>query len=259
MELKKSRSPAYPSLSLDAAIAKAREIYNSYNTAFVHREAAAVAIGYAPTSGSSFGALASLSAYGLVDGRRGEVGVSDLAIQIFFAESEEERAEALQKAVSMPPAFGLISDRFGEHIPPAKGIEDFLCRNRFTPPAAAKAAKSYITSVKFVTSTIDNDRKESAAKMPENAASKVGAKPAQTQDADETNTEPTGVFQEWARGSAGISDNDFRLLAKNKPSSDEWHDIIALLEVQAKIAERREEAQAQKGEQETKLIEHIPE
>ena len=242
MEAKKQRSPRYPSLDFETAVDKVRAVQSACGRAAVDRETLAKCMGYSSLSGTALGGLASLSSYGLLEKRgKGEAAVTDLAMQILFAESAEEHAQAARQAALSPVVFSQIADKFGGHAPHKEVVISFLRRNGFTENAAAIAVRTYVNSMEYVESLGDNERSDSGS---ENA-----------QDLSEPRAEPVtaptggnapmmsqasvgGEFRELVRGDVGDG-NAFRLLGKDKFNAEQLQDIIDMLELQMKIAKRR--------------------
>ena len=63
----KLRSPNYPSISLENALAKIKKVYDVEHTHPAAREVIAKALGYNTLNGTSLSLLATLSRYGLLE------------------------------------------------------------------------------------------------------------------------------------------------------------------------------------------------
>ena len=94
---------------------------------------------------------------------KGEAAVTDLAMQILFAESAEEHAQAARQAALSPVVFSQIADKFGGHAPHKEVVISFLRRNGFTENAAAIAVRTYVNSMEYVESLGDNERSDSGS------------------------------------------------------------------------------------------------
>ena len=250
MEGKKLRSPSYPVFDLGTAVDKVRAIQTAYNQSAVDREALARSMGYSSMSGSALTALSSLAGYGLLEKRgRGEAAVTDLAMQILFAESTEEHAQAARSAALSPPVFSQIAEKFGGHVPHTDGLESFLRRNRFTEHAAKIAAKTYASSMAFVLSLGDGDRSGEGVATGQN-------RPPDTNQEAMTMVTPAnavGEFRDLVRGNTSDG-STFRLLVNADFGAEQWEDAMEMLQVQFNIAKRkaerkRVEAQAQASEE----------
>jgi len=114
------RSPRYPRVSLFKAITLAKRLYDGAHQNKIASDTAAQVIGYQnSSSGAAAGALGALRQYGLVDGLRGDVGVSDLAMRILEPMDADEHIEALHEAANRPEVFTQILQQFGGELPKA--------------------------------------------------------------------------------------------------------------------------------------------
>ena len=250
METRKLRSPSYPTIDLEVAVAKVRDIQSAYSTSSVDREAIASVMGYTSMSGTALQTLSSLISYGLLEKRgKGEAGVTDLAMQILFAESTGEYANAAREAALRPSIFGQVAEKFGSHVPHKDGVVAFLRRNRFTEKAAEIATKMYISSMRFVGTLGDGDRSDSAEPVVENVSPST-ADPAVEMTTGRTpmmnQANAVGEFRELVRGSVS-GGSAFRLLGKTEFDAEQWQDVMDMLEVQIKIAKRRRETASSMG------------
>src|SRR6266567_279497 len=86
----RTRSPAYPSMSLRTALEKAQLIWNAQQKHPAHIETVINTIGYTKKTGPSLRAISALNQYGLtketgsVDSR--VIGLSDLAINYLLSD-----------------------------------------------------------------------------------------------------------------------------------------------------------------------------
>lgn len=124
------RSPRYPRVSLSKAVGLVSRLYDGAHQAKVDAETAAQVMGYTTSSsGAAAGALGSLRQYGLVDGLRGDLCVSDLAMRILQPMRDEERLEALYEAAKRPEVFAQVLRQFDGELPKSDApILAFLVR-----------------------------------------------------------------------------------------------------------------------------------
>ncbi|MEL7198118.1 MAG: hypothetical protein AAGL10_07360 [Pseudomonadota bacterium] len=126
----KGRSPRYPRISLGEAIAYARRLYDEAHTTKVDSDTAAILMGFRGRSGASAVALGAVRQYGLVDGLRGDLQISDLALEILQPVSTAEQAEAKSKSAFLPEVFGQLRAHFNGNFPRAdEPIRAHLIRN----------------------------------------------------------------------------------------------------------------------------------
>jgi hypothetical protein len=124
------RSPRYPRHNLEKTIEMASKLFKGAHQSKIDVDSAARIIGYAGSNGGAAqGALGALRQYGLVDGLRGDVGVSDLAMRILQPMDDGERESAMAIAASKPEVFSKILNQFGGKLPGSdEPIRSYLIR-----------------------------------------------------------------------------------------------------------------------------------
>jgi len=146
----KARSPGYPSISLGEAIEKITLVYKNDYQNKIPRSVVAQHAGYNSMNGRALSVLASLSKYGLLEGRGEENWVSDLALQIIaHAPKSEERAKAVQEAADFPDLFREISERFPGGVSEA-ALKSYLLTRKFIPDAADTVVRCYRETKQFI-------------------------------------------------------------------------------------------------------------
>jgi hypothetical protein len=110
----KERSPNYPSVGLETAIASAGQLYRKEKRSPVPMEVAAKDLGYQSLSGPARSRLAAMRHYGLIDlTGKALVKVSDRAMVLLFREpTETQYREELQKAALEPAIFRDLYDGY---------------------------------------------------------------------------------------------------------------------------------------------------
>lgn len=144
--MSKPRSPKYPSMPLDEAIERVSQIHTAERQNTVDRETAAKLIGYRGTSGASDQALGSITQYGLIErSGRGEIRVTDLAVELIAPETEQSSYEALRTAAENPPIFADLFRRYpaGQNIVES-AVKNFLIRQNFTENAINSVFRAFI-------------------------------------------------------------------------------------------------------------------
>lgn len=115
---KRERSTAYPAISLKEAVDLSGKLINAYSKSPFSRELAVQAIGYNSVTGTSAPKVAALVHYGLLERSGSAYKNSDLASRITDFVSEEDKKEALIKALVNPKLFAsLINEYSGKAIP----------------------------------------------------------------------------------------------------------------------------------------------
>src|SRR5437764_9872109 len=97
------RSPAYPMLSLERSLEKARAIYNADRRSFTSRGVILQHLGYKDEkNGLGNRELAALKQYGLLEEKAGQFRISDAAYAILFLSdsSEEKRSKTMEAALA---------------------------------------------------------------------------------------------------------------------------------------------------------------
>lgn len=119
---KKSRSPAYPYVSLEKAIKRAREMYDKEGKHGARFADVAGHWSFKATSSGAMQTVAALKQFGLVsfDGGTAEqriVKLTPLAIRILLDEREPERLQAIQEAALGPKVYRALWAKYGPVLP----------------------------------------------------------------------------------------------------------------------------------------------
>lgn len=153
---KKQRSPSYPAIGLEQAIARARTLYDHEG-----RNAAPVAavLGHWNYSAKSSGgrlALAALKKYGLIEdegsNEQRKVKLTRLALAILLDDREDspDRTRAIRTAALAPAINREILDRFPDGLPSDANLRHFLLFDRtFTEAAASDFIPQFRATVAF--------------------------------------------------------------------------------------------------------------
>jgi hypothetical protein len=187
------RSPRYPRQSLATSLEMVRKIFEGVHQSQVDADTAAKLIGYTNSrSGAAAGALGALRQYGLLDGLRGGVSVSDLAMRILQPMDQDERAGALREAAAKPEMFGRIISQFNGRLPSAdEPIRAFLIRQEgFSSGGANELIKTIRETLSGVPQQADSGQSErapdpdaEAAPGPESTSSSTVSASALSSDA----------------------------------------------------------------------------
>ncbi|HYE28343.1 MAG TPA: hypothetical protein VEA61_08940 [Allosphingosinicella sp.] len=133
------RSPRYPRHNLSKALEMTGKLFSGAHQSRVDVDTAARVIGYASsTGGAAASAIGALRQFGLVDGLRGDLAVSDLAMRILQPMNDQERIGALREAAQKPEIFSRILTQFGGTLPASdEPVRAFLIRQEGFSPAGA--------------------------------------------------------------------------------------------------------------------------
>jgi hypothetical protein len=151
------RSPNYPSLTLEQATARVREVYDKEHTHAAPREVVAQALGYNRLHGASLSVIAALSAYGLLEkSGTGSLKVSPDAVSILeLDEGHPQRCEALERLAFAPKLFAELRHRFGPEPPSDINLKHYLIQEMgFLPKAAVDVIRVYRANLELVTNEL---------------------------------------------------------------------------------------------------------
>jgi hypothetical protein len=137
------RSPKYPRLSLEEAIAKIKNVHKQAGKSSIAVETLATALGYKNAgAGGTIMVVSALHQYGLLDrGSDRKYSTSPLAVRILHPTGDEQLYQSLRQAALTPPIFTEIRNTL--HDCSEAVLASHLVQSRFTPEGAAKAAAIY--------------------------------------------------------------------------------------------------------------------
>jgi hypothetical protein len=169
------RSPQYPSIGLKEAIDKAQLIWAKDYTSELPRDVIAGHLGYSGINGKSLGILATLSKYGLLEGRGDKTRVTDLAVKIFAHEQgHPERRAAIQTAANTPSLFQDIMSKFAGRSPSDQALKSFLITRGFTLSGVDAVIRSFRDTEAFVLAEVgaysEANEADQAGQSEQNAA-----------------------------------------------------------------------------------------
>ncbi len=150
----RSRSPRFPSQSLDESLRHAEAIYQAVHRSSVDSATIYQLMGFSGKTGTSAKALGSLRQYGLIEGIGDKTRISDLALAILEPESGSEKASAIRTSSQNPDVFGEVLARFDGRVPQAdEAIRAFLIRELgFQKNSADECIKALRQSLAFADS-----------------------------------------------------------------------------------------------------------
>ncbi|MEL7225863.1 MAG: hypothetical protein AAGL17_13670 [Cyanobacteria bacterium J06576_12] len=170
MAIKKKRSPNYPAMSLPAAIELVKKIYDQSTRHPANNEAFAAILGYKGLSGRALRVIATLSAFGLLEGRGDDLRVSEHGETICIdPEDSGAYVEAVKACANTPPIYQEVFSRFDDKLPGDQILKAFLLRKEFAPDAAnrlsddLKETYQFIQSIDYNTKYTDEEAEEASA------------------------------------------------------------------------------------------------
>ena len=161
-----SRSPKYPSCSLQSALSYAEKAYEKIGNSTVDSSTFIESMGYSGRSGASVSTLAALRYFGLLDGRGEDVKFSELYLRIVRPVEENEAKIALNEAARNPTVF---SEFFNEYeILPPKDILKSLAVRKYG--FSEKGAKKFTSNLLDTSLLLLNDENNSPNLSEENVS-----------------------------------------------------------------------------------------
>jgi hypothetical protein len=170
------RSPAYPAISLGAAIERVKALYDEDKTAVIPTSAAAKHIGFATAHGQAMMCLSALRKFGLVEyPGNGRVMVTRRAVEILtFPEGHERKIKALQEAALSPAIYLELFEKYQySGLPSNEAISAELIADRgFNPSAVDSFLSDFRDSLEYARLL-----KDGMLSSAESASDKRGADP----------------------------------------------------------------------------------
>jgi hypothetical protein len=145
--MSKNRSPNYPSVPLKDAIADIEAVFKKDMRNKMSADTVVKHLGYTSLNGRSLKKVATLKAYGLLDGRGDELRVTEDAIEIIAeAANSPKWQEKVKAAVFKPKVFEDINTHYEGARPSAEGLHSFLLKAGFTFEAIDTIIKVYMAN-----------------------------------------------------------------------------------------------------------------
>jgi hypothetical protein len=155
-QVRSTRSPNYPYLSLPGAIERAEAVYAKVGRHTTGKEVLSDAWGLAATSGTFRLVLAALRAYGLLDNVSGReeplVKLSERALDILadYAPGDPRQRGAIRDAALAPRLHAELWGQYGAELPDNSEIRRFLVRAKnFNDGTADKFIGQYKATLEF--------------------------------------------------------------------------------------------------------------
>lgn len=246
----RSQSPGYPQFALPKAISAIRKIFDADRRNPIDRAVAQKHIGYSGPSGAADKALATLAHYGLVERvGKGEVRVSQLAVDILHPDSDNSRRRALLEAGFGPQIYKDLRERFGDHVSEG-ALHSYLVRENFLDRAIAPVSNGYLETIRYLEQEKAFESRSNSDSYVEESASSTDEWSADMNDVDvlerpaASAAAPTPTHSapivadagesEWMRNPLGRG-KAVRVLVTGEMGSKEISKLIKLLEAQKAI------------------------
>jgi len=152
---KKGRSPSYPAIDLEAALARARSLYKQERMNPAPISAIVGHWGYSTyKSGAAAVQYAALKKFGLLSeegsGEHRQGKLTDLAFAILHHPDEAERSKAIEQAALMPSVHRELWDAYGLDLPSDATLRYWLVTQRaFTDAGAEDFIRQYKATIEY--------------------------------------------------------------------------------------------------------------
>ncbi len=147
----RSKSPSYPNYSLRKALQFAATVYDADRRNPIDRSVLAKHMGYTSLSGAADKSLSTMLQYGLVEKvAKGEVRMTQLAVDIMYPDKPADRAKALLQAAFSPTLFRDLKERFPDDRFSEDALRSYLMRQGFLDRAIGPVNSAYSDTVAFL-------------------------------------------------------------------------------------------------------------
>ena len=228
------RSPAYPSIGLEEAIDRVRQLYEAEGQHPTMLEVAAEKWGYSHRSSGMKVTVAALRYFGLIDsagtGENRTIRVSDRAVTILLApEDSRERAEAIRAAAMAPTAYARLLDEYGTDLPSDQSLRLQLVRDwRFNANALPDFLKGFRSTMDFAElgpGDVGHEDRPGAG-MPEARRAAASGPPAATPPAKPFSQTSGGERSRQTEWTIPLMGGRFAVLNAPRPLSDGDYKLI---------------------------------
>lgn len=147
----RAKSPSYPSYSLVKAIKHAGVIFAADRRNPIDRSVAATHMNYSSLSGAADMAISTMMQYGLLEkSGKGEVRISQTAVDILHPNQPSDRKAALIRAAFSPSLFNTLKSRFPDDRFSNEALRSFLMREGFLERAISPVLSAYSETTAFL-------------------------------------------------------------------------------------------------------------
>lgn len=168
----RERSPSYPYIGLEQAIALVEKIYLQQKRSLVYAQAAMESIGYEPKGSTAGRILAALVSYGLVEGegvkesRKIRVSANGQRL-VILDKSSAEWLECARQAARSPKIFSDLFELWSDGLPSDAAIKQFLIlEKRFNDNYVSAFIKNFRDTYEFARITEGSTGDDFAEETP---------------------------------------------------------------------------------------------
>lgn len=164
------RSPNCPQISFAEAIEKGQIVYKKEHTHPTVKDIIATDLGYKGISGSSLSLIGALRQYGILEGSKDAMRVTNDAVGYFELDNGPEKNGVTMRMVFKPPLFAEMNAQFGISIPSEANLRHWLIKKGFLPKAASDIIRVYKDNITLVEQELlpysDGSQNTEAVPMP---------------------------------------------------------------------------------------------
>lgn len=148
---KRSRSPNYPALNLEDAVAGIKKVYVAEGNRRTSGEDVAIALGHQSLSGAARVKVSALRKYGLLEAEGDGLKVSDQALSLINLPSDHpDHTEALKTAALSPVLFEEIHETYGDTSPSDGVLRNYLLKKDFNHKVADDVIRLYRETMELI-------------------------------------------------------------------------------------------------------------
>lgn len=150
----RKRSPSYPAISLDVAIARVADLYRSEKQHPTPLVTVVKRWSYKSLNGPASLTVAACKKFGLLEdegsGAERRAWVTDLAVEIIQNPSQEAREAATREAALRPEVYREMWSQYGPDLPSDSNLQWVLTRERgFTETGAKEFLRAYRQTIHY--------------------------------------------------------------------------------------------------------------
>jgi hypothetical protein len=137
------RSPNCPQIGFLEAIEKGRTVYRKVHTSTAAKSVIAEELGYKGISGASLSMIGALRQYGILEGSKEAMRVTEDAVAYYELDEGEEKQQATLRMAFKPVLLGEMRSQFGVSINSEANLKHWLIKKGFLPKAAEDIIRVY--------------------------------------------------------------------------------------------------------------------
>ena len=142
----------YPTSHLEECMSRCKKVHDQMGRKQMGRDALAAALGYSSVNGTSIAKMSDLRKFGLVEGSRDSIRLTDLFMQLQFPQQGENVQEAKLLAATKPDLFGEIHRKFPQYPVNEANIASYLAREGMEERRVQAVTRDYLKTMEFVNS-----------------------------------------------------------------------------------------------------------